>query len=60
MNMEKVKKLSKLFKESLREGIKYAQGKPAKVKVETLYIKTTSGRFPDGRRFLFGTNTLKT
>jgi len=29
----------KLFKESLREAIKYAQGKPAKVKVEELIIR---------------------
>ena len=46
--MKKNKKVSKLFKESLREGLKYAQGKPAKVKVETLYVRTTGRRFPYG------------
>jgi hypothetical protein len=40
----------KFFKESLREGLKYAQGKPAKVKVETLYIKTATANSKSGNK----------
>lgn len=42
----------KLFKDSLREGLKYAQGKPAKVKVETLYIRTTGADIKEARSIL--------
>jgi DNA-binding transcriptional regulator YiaG len=49
--MKKVKKM-KFFRENLREAIKYAQGKPAKVKVETLYIRTTGKDIKEARSIL--------
>ena len=38
--MASKKKDTKAFKTSLREAVKFARGKKAKVKVETLSIKT--------------------
>jgi DNA-binding transcriptional regulator YiaG len=38
---EKAKKGFEFFEESLREGVRYAQGKKAKVKVESLRVQLT-------------------
>jgi len=40
------------FEESLREGQKFAQGKPAKVKVESLKVRLTGALIKDARQVL--------
>ena len=42
----------KHFGESLREGLKFAQGKPSKVKVEDLRIRLTGAVIKDARQVL--------
>jgi DNA-binding transcriptional regulator YiaG len=49
---EKAKKGFEFFKESLEEGVKCAQGKPAKVKVETLRIRLTGAVIKEARHIL--------
>lgn len=49
---EKIKKGFELFEESLKEGVKYAQGKHAKVKVESLRIRLTGAVIKDARHIL--------
>jgi len=45
----------KAFKASLAEGLKFAQGKKAKVKVETLMIRTGPQDIKDARKALHAT-----
>src|ERR1700758_807503 len=40
------------FKSSLAEGVKYAQGRKANVKVETLYVRTTGQDVKEARAIL--------
>lgn len=49
---KKTKEEKDLFRESLGEAVKFAQGKPAKVKVETLFIRTTGKDIKDARNVL--------
>jgi DNA-binding transcriptional regulator YiaG len=48
----KNKKGFEFFKESLNEAVKFAKGKPAKVKVETLRIRLTGKDIKDARHIL--------
>jgi DNA-binding transcriptional regulator YiaG len=48
----KGKKDFKFFEESLKEGVKFAQGKPAKVKVETLRVRLTGAVIKEARHVL--------
>ncbi len=50
-NENKPKELDSL-KASLREGLKYAQGRKAKVKVENLLIRTTGKDIKEARNIL--------
>jgi DNA-binding transcriptional regulator YiaG len=50
--MRKTKEEKELFRESLREAVKFAQGKPAKVKVESLFIRITGKDIKDARNVL--------
>ncbi len=52
MKVEKRDWDPKHFGESLQEGLKFAQGKPAKVKVEDLRIRLTGAVIKDARQVL--------
>jgi DNA-binding transcriptional regulator YiaG len=52
MTIEKKTKKLTAFEASLSEGLKYAQGKKAKVKVENLLIRTTGQDIKDARTIL--------
>jgi DNA-binding transcriptional regulator YiaG len=52
MKIEKKTKELETFKASLDEGLKYAQGKKSKVKIETLTIRTTGQDIKDARTIL--------
>lgn len=41
-----------LFDESLREAVKFAQGKPANVRVEELLVRTTGSDIKEARHIL--------
>lgn len=49
---EKSKKGFELFEESFREGVRYAQGKKAKVKVESLRVQLTGADIKAARQIL--------